>query len=107
MKKLICTSWNGRYLDHEKLCRTLLQYRNTFARKEGLSTVQKYLDILPKIHYQLIIDHSHPNDRTEQAQQQTDIIILQSPANLYNTNANTLPDIHVGSHVASHPKLKK
>ena len=29
MKKIIRTSWNGRFLDHDKFCCALLQYRNT------------------------------------------------------------------------------
>ena len=29
MKKIIRTAWNGRYLSGDKLCRALLQYRNT------------------------------------------------------------------------------
>ena len=42
MKKLI--RYHGMadtYLDHDKLCRALLQYRNTPTRKDGLSPVQK------------------------------------------------------------------
>ena len=55
MKKLICTSWNGRHLDHEKFCRTLLQYQNTPTRKDGLSLAQKLFghpvqDTLPAHH---------------------------------------------------------
>ena len=41
MKKLISTSWNGRQIDHEHLCRALLQYRNTPSRKDSLSPAQK------------------------------------------------------------------
>ena len=41
MKKIIRTSWNGRFLDHDKFCHALLQYRNTPSRKDGLSSAQK------------------------------------------------------------------
>ena len=41
MKKLLQNSWNGRVLDDEKLCRSLLQYCNTPSRKDGLSPAQK------------------------------------------------------------------
>ena len=41
MKKLIHASWTGRSLDHDKLCRIILQYRNTPCRKDGLSPAQK------------------------------------------------------------------
>ena len=59
MKKLIRASWTGRSLDHDKLCRAILQYRNTPCRKDGLSPVQKLFghpvqDILPAT-----IDHSY------------------------------------------------
>ena len=41
MKKIICTSWNGRSLHQDKFCRALLQYRNTPSRRDGLSLAQK------------------------------------------------------------------
>ena len=37
MKKIIYTAWNSRSLDHNKLCRALLHYRNTPSHKDGLS----------------------------------------------------------------------
>ena len=41
MKCLICSAWKGRYLDEEILYQALLQYRNTPARRDGLSLAQK------------------------------------------------------------------
>ena len=35
MKQIIRAAWNGRYMNEEKLCRALLQYRNTPSRKDG------------------------------------------------------------------------
>ena len=86
MKKLIRTSWNGRHLDHEKLCRALLQYRNTPTRKDGLSPTQKLFghpvqDTLPAHHRSFAPEWQRTS---QEAQQQTDIT-LQSSANFYNT----------------------
>ena len=108
MKKLISTSWNGRYLDHENLCRALLQYRNTPTRKDGLSPAQKLFghpvqDILPAHRRSFAPEWQHS---TKEAEQQTDVT-LQSSAKFYNTHAHTLSDIHVGSHVAiQNPRSK-
>ena len=41
IKRTIRAAWNGRCINEEKLCRALLQYRNTPPRKDGLSTAQK------------------------------------------------------------------
>ena len=41
MKKLIRTAWSGRSLNEDKLTRSLLQYRNTPSRRDGVSPAQK------------------------------------------------------------------
>ena len=41
MKKIIRASWNGRYLEEDRLCRAPLQYRNTPSAKDGQSPAQK------------------------------------------------------------------
>ena len=55
MKKIIHGSWTGRLLDDDKLCRALLQYRNTPSQKDGASPAQKLYghpiqDTLPAHH---------------------------------------------------------
>ena len=108
MKKLICTSWNGRCLDHENLCRALLQYRNTPTRKDGFSPAQKLFghpvqDILPAHRRSFAPEWQH---NTTEAEQQTDVT-LQSSAKFYNTHAHTLSDIYVASHLAiQNPRSK-
>ena len=93
MKKLIQHAWNGRALDDEKFCRSLLQYRNTPSRKDGLSPAQKLFghpvqDILPA------------HRRSFLPQWQRPVHTSKSSAAYYNLHAHNLPDIHVGSHVA-------
>ena len=41
MKKILAASWDHRHLNEDKLCRALLQYRNTPSRKDGHSPAQK------------------------------------------------------------------
>lgn len=41
MKQIIRAAWNGRYMNEEKLCRALLQYRNMESSKSDLSPAQK------------------------------------------------------------------
>ena len=41
MKKLVSAAWQGKSVNWEKLSRSLLQYRNTPCRKDGLSPAQK------------------------------------------------------------------
>ena len=43
MKKLISSAWTGCSVNWEKACRSLLQYRNTPCRKDGISPAQKVL----------------------------------------------------------------
>ena len=65
MKKLLHATWTGRSLDHDKLCRVLLQYRNTPSRKDGLSPAQKLFrhpmqDILPAHHRSFLPEWQRP-----------------------------------------------
>ena len=41
MKKIIATSRATRTLNENKLCRAILQYRNTPSHRDGLSPAQK------------------------------------------------------------------
>ena len=101
MKNLLQHSWNGRALDDEKFCRSLLQYRNTPSRKDGLSPAQKLFghpvqDILPAHRRSFLPQWQRsPQEATQQAEG-----TLESSATYYNLHAHNLPDIHVGSHVA-------
>ena len=101
MKKLLQHSWNGRALDDEKFCRSLLQYRNTPSRKDGLSPAQKLFghpvqDILPAHRRSFLPQWQRPLQEIVQQAEDTS----QSSAAYYNLHAHNLPDIRVGSHVA-------
>ena len=108
MKKLLHATWTGRSLDHDKLCRALLQYRNTPSRKDGLSPAQKLFghpmqDTLPAHHRSFLPEWQRPIATAEQQQNGT----LQSAATYYKTHAHPLSDINVGSHVAiQNPQTK-
>ena len=101
MKKLIQHAWNGRALEDEKFCRSLLQYRNTPSRKDGLPPAQKLFghpvqDILPAHRRSFLPQWQRPvQEATQQAEDTS-----KSSAAYYNLHAHNLPDIHVGSHVA-------
>ena len=41
MKKIIASAWTGKSMDFNKLCRSLLQYRNTPSKRDGRSPAQK------------------------------------------------------------------
>ena len=100
MKKIIRAAWNGRSLDDDKLCRALLQYRNTPSRKDGLSPAQKLYgrpvqDTLPA-HRRAFSDKWQRSAR-EAEQQATST--LEKVESSYDAHAHNLPEIGVGSNV--------
>ena len=109
MKRIIPTSWNGRSLDEDKVCRALLQYRNTPSWRDGLSPAQKLYghptqDILPAHRRSFAQEWQHKAEEVEQQAQVTQ----QSTTDYYNAHAHPLADIDIGSNVAiqnPHTKL--
>ena len=109
MKKIICISWNGRSLNQDKLCCSLLQYRNTPSRRDGRSPAQKLYghptqDTLP----------AHRRSFSQEWQQKMEEVERQTNATqesittYYNTHAYPLTEIEIGSNVAiqnPHTKL--
>ena len=108
MKRLISSAWTGRYVDWEKLCRSLLQYRNTPSRKDGLSPAQKLFG-------RPVQDHLPAHRRSfaqewQRASQESDEMresVQKETERVYNEHAHPLQDLHIGNHVAiQHPRSK-
>ena len=64
MKRIIRAAWNSKCINEEKLCRALLQYRNTPSRKDGLLPAQKLYshpiqDVLPAHHSSFALEWQH------------------------------------------------
>ena len=96
MKKLSQMSWNGRYIDDDKLTRVLLQYRNTPSRKDGLSPAMKLFgkriqDTLPA-HRRAF---SEQWERTTAEVERQAINTKDSVEKYCNQHSHILPDIHM------------
>ena len=101
MKRIVRAAWNSRCINKEKLCRALLQYRNTPSRKDGLLPAQKVYshpiqDVLPAHHSSFVLEWQHSNQEAKQQAEAT----LKASQRYYNTGAHTLLEIQVGTNVA-------
>ena len=101
MIKILTASWNYRQLNDNRLCRALLQYRNTPSRKDGLSPAQKLYghpvqDTLPA--HRRSFSPEWQRSSLEADQQAT--YTLHQAETFYNTHAHPLTDIRIGSTVA-------
>lgn len=106
MKKIIATCWDTRNLNEDKLCRGILQHRNTPSRKDGLSPAQKLFgrpvqNTLPAHRRSFAPEWQRSTQEAEQQATHT----LQQSETFYN--AHNLPDIQIGSTVAlQNPQTK-
>ena len=57
MKKIIRASWNGRYLEEDRLCRALLQYRTHHRQRMGSHQHRNSMDILSRTPSLLMTGH--------------------------------------------------
>ena len=101
MKKILAASWDHHHLNVNKLCRALLQYRNTPSRRDGLSPAQKLYghpvqDTLPAHRRSFAPEWQRS---LQEADQQASHTSTQSET-FYNTHAHPLTDIEIGSNVA-------
>ena len=88
MKKIISLAWNGQFLDDDKFCCALLQYRNTPSRRDGTSSAQKLYghpvqDILPAHHHSFSPEWQQNSQEVKEQANQTS----QSSEAFYNTHA--------------------
>ena len=100
MKKLIQAAWTGRSINEDKLTRALLQYRNTRARREGLSHAQKLFghpiqDTLPAHCRAFAEQWQRQITQAERQKAKTDEAVEKS----YNQHAKPLPGLNVGNRV--------
>jgi len=108
MKKIIRAAWEGRSLNEEKLCRALLQYRNTPSRKDGLSPAQKLYghpiqDTIPA--HRKSFELEWQQSKMEASAKST--AHMESSRRYYNAAAHSLPEIVVGTNVAvQNPQTK-
>jgi len=98
MKKLKWSSWAGRTLDEDKLCRALLQYHNTPSCEDGTSPVQKLYghpvqDSLPAHRHSFSSDWQCKTAEVEKQLGDT----LETSTQFSNAYAYPLPDIPIGS----------
>ena len=101
MKKLISAACTDRSVNWDMLCRSLLQYRNTPSRRDGLSPAQKLFgrpvqDHLPAHRRSFAPEWQNSFDEAENAAEETQ----QESQNYYNAHAHNSPDITIGNHVA-------
>ena len=98
MKKILAASWDHRHLNEDRLCRALLQCRNTPSRKDGLSPAQKLFghpiqDTIPAHRRSFAPEWQKSIQEAEQQATET----LNQSKTFYNTHAQSLPDIQIGS----------
>lgn len=88
-------------MDDDKITSTLLQYRNTPSRKDGLSPAQKLFghpiqDTLPAHRMAFLPEWQRTTAEVEQQATNTQEVVELT----YNQHARPLPTINVGSNVA-------
>ena len=108
MKKLISAGWKGRSINWEKLSKSLLQYRNTPCRSDGLSPAQHLFghpvqDSLPAHRRSFAPEWQSSSEDADKKAEATH----ENAVHVYNQHARELPDITIGSQVAiQNPKSK-
>ena len=108
MKKLISAAWQGKSVNWETLSRSLLQYRNTPCRHDGLSPAQKLFghpvqDSLPAHRRSFAQEWQKSSEEADRKAKAT----CENVEQIYNQHTRELPNLKVGNHVAiQNPKSK-
>lgn len=108
MKNLISATWAGSRVDEVKIARTLLQYRNTPSRRDGLSPVQKLFgrplqDTLPAHRRAFAPEWQRSTVEAEEQDRSNREYVEQ----YCNRRARPLIEIHVGSNIALQDTVTK
>ena len=101
MKSLIVAAWTGRKTNGHQLDKSLLHYRNTPCRRDGLSPAQKLFgcpvqDSLPAHRRSFAPEWQRATREAEAQAQHT----VKAAEEHYNQHARDLGDIQVGNNVA-------
>ena len=101
MKKLISASWKGRSLDNNKLCKALLQYRNTPCGRDAKSPAQKLFghpiqDNLPAHRRAFAPEWQKKAKVTESTEEAKE----QNTKEHYDLHCKSMKDLDVGTRVA-------
>lgn len=101
MKKLIASAWKDRSLDEDKVCKGLLQYRNTPCGRDKLSPAQKLFghpiqDFLPAHHRAFAPEWQKSQELIDQDAHQGET----NAKEYHDQHAKPLKDLDVGRQVA-------
>ena len=101
MKKLISAAWTGSSTNWDRLSRSLLQYRNTPSRKDGLSPAQKLLgqpvqDSLPAHRRSFSQEWQRSSEDADQQAANT----KQQSRMYYDQHSRELAQLQIGNQVA-------
>ncbi len=101
VKKMIGASWKNKRVDEDKLCKALLQYRNTPCGRDNLSPAQKLFgqpiqDFLPVHNKAFAPEWQKTIKETETKADKT----TQYAKEYHDQHARSLPEFGVGTQVA-------
>ena len=100
MKKLISAAWQGNLVNWNTLSRSLLQYRNTPCRSDGLSPAQKLFG--HPVQDTLLAHRRSIAQKWQRSSKEADkaATTRKHAEQAYNQHTQELTDLSIGSHVA-------
>ena len=102
IKKIIASAWTGKSIDLDKLCKSLLQYRNTPSKRDGRSLAQKLFgtplqDTLPAHRKSFSPEWQRVTE--EDGHERADANADQAKR-YYDERSQSLRNLEIGNHVA-------